>query len=323
MATREPQPIPTPVPVGRRPSADRLSGPSSPWARLDRFVERRPERVFPAPAALFLLVALVFPVLYTLYMSVQNWEFSALNPPTFIGLRNYVEFLTADARFWPSVWRTFAFTFLAVAVETVLGVAIALIFDREFLGKGLIRTIFLFPMVATPVAIALVWATMFDPNLGVLNYFVERLGSEPLLWTSNADLVLPALALVDIWEWTPFITLITLAGLSSLPSEPYEAARIDGASPARILFDLTLPMLRPTIVVAVLFRAIDALKTFDIIQVITQGGADFSSETLNIYAFQNAFNYYRLGYASSILVFFFLLVMGVSILLLRVRRAAE
>lgn len=296
---------------------------AAPWTRFGHFVERRPERVFPAPAILFLLVTLVFPIAYTLYMSVQEWEFSALNPPTFIGLANYAEFLTADARFWPSVGRTFTFTILAVAVETVLGVAIALIFNREFLGKGIIRTIFLFPMVATPVAIALVWATMFDPNLGVLNYFVERLGFDPILWTSDADLVIPALALVDIWEWTPFITLITLAGLSSLPSEPYEAARIDGASPARILWDLTLPMLRPTIVVAVLFRAIDALKTFDIIQVITQGGADFSSETLNIYAFQNAFNYYRLGYASSVLVFFFLLVMGVSIVLLRVRRAAE
>ncbi|CAA9553424.1 MAG: ABC transporter, permease protein 1 (cluster 1, maltose/g3p/polyamine/iron) [uncultured Thermomicrobiales bacterium] len=279
--------------------------------------------VFPAPAIAFLLLTMLFPVAFTLYMSVQRWEFSALDPPTFIGLRNYADFLFNDARFWPSVARTFAFTLLAVAVETVLGVAIALIFNREFLGKGLIRTIFLFPMVATPVAIALVWATMFDPNLGVLNYFVEELGLPPVLWTSDADWVLPALALVDIWEWTPFITLITLAGLSSLPSEPYEAARIDGASPRQILWDLTLPMLRPTIVVAVLFRAIDALKTFDIIQVITQGGADFSSETLNIYAFQNAFNYYHLGYASAILVFFFMLVMGVSILLLRVRRAAE
>ena len=279
--------------------------------------------VFPAPAIAFLLLTMLFPVAFTLYMSVQRWEFSALDPPTFIGLRNYADFLFTDARFWPSVARTFAFTLLAVAVETVLGVAIALIFNREFLGKGLIRTIFLFPMVATPVAIALVWATMFDPNLGVLNYFVEELGLPPVLWTSDADWVLPALALVDIWEWTPFITLITLAGLSSLPSEPYEAARIDGASPRQILWDLTLPMLRPTIVVAVLFRAIDALKTFDIIQVITQGGADFSSETLNIYAFQNAFNYYHLGYASAILVFFFMLVMGVSILLLRVRRAAE
>ncbi len=304
--------------------AARPSGPQpSPWSRFLTYLEHRPDRVFPIPAVIVLLLTMLFPVVYTLYMSVQQWEFSALDPPKFIGWRNYVNFLTQDSRFWPSVWRTFYFTFLAVTIETVLGVAIALIFNREFLGKGLIRTIFLFPMVATPVAIALVWATIFDPNLGVLNYFLEQLNLPIVLWTSDARWVLPALAIVDIWEWTPFITLITLAGLSSLPSEPYEAARIDGASPTRVLFDLTLPMLRPTIVVAVLFRAIDALKTFDIIQVITQGGADYSSETLNIYTFQNAFNYYHLGYASSILVFFFMLVMGVPILLLRVRRAAE
>lgn len=313
-----------PAGSGVLPSAARPTPQSlSPWSQLLSYAERRPDRVFPIPAVIVLLLTMLFPVVYTLYMSVQRWEFSALDPPTFIGLRNYVNFLTEDSRFWPSVWRTFYFTILAVSVETVLGVAIALIFNREFLGKGLIRTIFLFPMVATPVAIALVWATIFDPNLGVLNYFLEQLNLPIVLWTSDARWVLPALAIVDIWEWTPFITLITLAGLSSLPSEPYEAARIDGASPTRILFDLTLPMLRPTIVVAVLFRAIDALKTFDIIQVITQGGADYSSETLNIYTFQNAFNYYHLGYASSILVFFFMLVMGVSILLLRVRRAAE
>lgn len=310
--------------TGLLPTAARPAAPSSsPWSRFMGYIERRPDRIFPIPALIVLLLTMLFPVIYTLYMSVQRWEFSALDPPTYVGLKNYVTFLTSDSRFWPSVWRTFYFTILAVSVETVLGVAIALIFNREFLGKGLIRTIFLFPMVATPVAIALVWTTIFDPNLGVLNYFLEQLNLPIVLWTSDARWVLPALAIVDIWEWTPFITLITLAGLSSLPSEPYEAARIDGASPTRILFDLTLPMLRPTIVVAVLFRAIDALKTFDIIQVITQGGADYSSETLNIYTFQNAFNYYHLGYASSILVFFFMLVMGVSILLLRVRRAAE
>ena len=322
MATRGERPLTT-APGIATPAARALGPRASPWSRFAGYVERRPQKVFPAPAVAVLLLTMLFPVVYTLYMSVQQWEFSALDPPQFIGLRNYVNFLTADPRFWPAVGRTFYFTILAVAVETVLGVAIALIFNREFLGKGLIRTIFLFPMVATPVAIALVWATMFDPNLGVLNYFVERLGLPAVLWTSDSRWVIPALALVDIWEWTPFITLITLAGLSSLPSEPYEAARIDGASPRQVLFDLTLPMLRPTIVVAVLFRAIDALKTFDIIQVITQGGADYSSETLNIYTFQNAFNSYPFVYASAVLVFFVMLDTAVSILLLRMRRAAE
>lgn len=290
---------------------------------LAGLVERYPDKLFPAPALVALALVTAFPVAYTLYMSVQRWEFSALSPPEFVGLRNYVTMFTVDSRFWPAVWRTFAFTIIAVGVETVLGVAIALIFNRQFVGKGLIRTIFLFPMVATPVAIALVWATMLDPNLGILNYFIRSLGLPMAAWTSDPTWVLPTLALVDIWEWTPFITLITLAGLTALPHEPFEAARIDGASAWQMLRHITLPLLRPTIVVAVLFRAIDALKTFDVIEVITQGGPAFASETLNLYIFSNAFNYYHLGFASAVLVFFFLLVMGTSLLLLQVRRAAD
>lgn len=308
---------PAPAPPTRPDVARSGGGP------LIAFIERRPEWVFPAPAVLVLGLVMIFPVVYTLYMSVQTWEFSAQSPPTFAGLNNYVRMFTADGRFWPAAARTIYFTVLAVAVETVLGVAIALIFNREFVGKGLIRTVFLFPMVATPVAIALVWATMLDPNLGILNYAIRVLGLPPAPWTSSQSWVIPTLALVDIWEWTPFISLITLAGLSSLPPEPYEAAIIDGASARQMLFQITLPLLRPTIIVAVLFRIIDALKTFDIIEVITQGGPAFSSETLNIFIFSNAFNYYHLGYASAVLVFFFLFVMGVSVLLLQLRRAAE
>jgi multiple sugar transport system permease protein len=286
-------------------------------------LERHPQWVFPAPAVVVLTLILAFPVVYTLYMSVQTWEFSAQSPPSFVALSNFARMLSADPRFWPAVWRTFYFSIMAVAIETVLGVTIALIFNREFVGKGLIRTVFLFPMVATPVAIALVWATMLDPNLGLLNYVVRSLGLPPAPWTSSQAWVVPTLTLVDVWEWTPFITLITLAGLSSLSADPYEAARIDGATPRQMLVYITLPLLRPTIIVAVLFRMIDALKTFDIIEVITQGGPAFSSETLNLFVYSNAFNYYHLGYASAVLVFFFMLVMAVSALLVQIRRAAE
>ncbi len=313
----------TTTPAARPPAPVKPNVVAGGDGPLTALIERHPDKVFAAPAIIVLGLVMIFPIVYTLYMSVQTWEFSAQSPPEFVGLSNYVRMFTADNRFWPAVGRTFLFTFLAVGVETVLGVAIAIMFNRQFAGKGLIRTIFLFPMVATPVAVALVWATMLDPNLGIMNYALRSLGLPPAPWVSAPPWAVPTLALVDVWEWTPFITLITLAGLSSLSPEPYEAARIDGASPRQMLLYITLPLLRPTIVVAVLFRAIDALKTFDIIQVITQGGPAFASETLNIYIFANAFNYYHLGYASAVLVFFFLLVMGVSILLLQVRRAAE
>jgi len=151
-------------------------------------------------------------------------------------------------------------------------------------------------------------------------YLVGLAGLGPYKWVSDARVVIPALAVVDTWEWTPLITLITLAGLATLPIEPYESALIDGASSAQMFWRITLPLLRPTIVVALLFRAIDCLKTFDIIYVMTQGGPGFASETLNVYTFQVGLFYFHIGYASSLLVILFTLVLGVSLLLIKVRR---
>ena len=265
---------------------------------------------------------MAFPVAYTLYMSVHSWYASSLVSPSFNGLENFRRAFVDDDRFRNALWLTVYFTGLATALQLVLGVALALVLNRPFRGKGLVRSIFLLPMVATPVAIALVWMMMYNPTLGVMNYLVGLVGLGPYRWVSNAAIVVPALAIVDTWEWTPLITLITLAGLATLPIEPYESALIDGASPAQMFWRITLPLLRPTIVVALLFRAIDCLKTFDIIYVMTQGGPGFASETLNVYTFQVGLFYFHIGYASSLLVILFALVLGVSLLLIKVRRGA-
>jgi multiple sugar transport system permease protein len=177
-------------------------------------------------------------------------------------------------------------------------------------------------MVATPVAIALVWMMMYNPTLGVMNYLVGLIRLGPFKWVSDTYLVIPALAMVDTWEWTPLITLITLAGLASLPLEPYESALIDGATPAQMFWRITLPLLRPTIMVALLFRAIDCLKTFDIIYVMTGGGPGFASETLNVYTFQVGLFYFHIGYACSLLMILFALVLGVSLVLIKARRGS-
>ncbi|CAN5803469.1 sugar ABC transporter permease [soil metagenome] len=307
-------------------TADRAPAPAprgSARSRLAAWVDRNIVAVFITPAVVFIAVMMVFPVGFTLYMSLHDWVGAAGAAPEFIGLDNFRRVFTEDPRFWAAARRTFAFTAMAVAVETVLGVAIAVLFNREFMGKGLLRTIFLFPMIATPVAIALVWRLMYQPTLGVLNQLLEFLRLPPSLWVADTSLVLPALALVDIWEWTPLITLITLAGLSVLPEEPFEAAAIDGASRWQTFWKITLPMLRPVIIVAVTFRLIDALKTFDIIFVITQGGPGFASETLNLYVYSTSFQYQNLGYAASLLVVFFAIVVGSAVLLLKFRRADD
>jgi multiple sugar transport system permease protein len=223
--------------------------------------------------------------------------------------------VVADRRFWNGVRTTFYFTLLAVPLQVVLGLAIAVLFNREFPGKGLVRTIILLPMVATPVAIALIWALMFNPSLGVLNYFLESLGLPRSLWVADASLAIPSLVLVDVWEWTPMVALILLAALQAIPGEFYEAARIDGASGWQAFRFITLPSIRSAIVVALILRSIDALKTFDIIYVITGGGPGTASETLNVFAFRTGFEFFRAGYAAALLIFLMFLVLGVAILL--------
>ncbi len=293
-----------------------------PAAALSRFVEHHPVLVFTLPASLVVFVLMVFPVFYTLYMSLHSWFASSLTAPEFVGLQNFKRAFTQDERFRNAIWLTLYFTLLATALQLVLGVALALLLNRPFRGKGFFRSIFLMPMVATPVAIALVWMMMYNPTLGVMNYLVGLVGLGPYKWVSDVRFVIPALAVVDTWEWTPLITLITLAGLATLPLEPYESALIDGATPAQMFWRITLPLLRPTIVVALLFRSIDCLKTFDIIYVMTAGGPGFASETLNVYTFQVGLFYFHIGYASSLLVILFALVLGVSLILIKVRRGA-
>ena len=301
----------------------RAGGPvtASSGPGLSAWLERHASLVFPAPAVVAVLLMLAFPLAYTLWMSFQDWTISSVAQPRFVGLDNYVKLFTADARFRNSVVITFYFTLLGVTIQTVLGVILALLFNRQFWGRGLLRTLAILPMVATPVAIALIFVMMFHPSLGVLNYFVTSLGLPPATWTYASHSVIPALVLVDTWQWTPLIMLIVLAGLAALPHEPYEAAMIDGASKWQMLWQITLPLVRPAIVTAMLFRLIDSLKTFDIIFVMTQGGPGGASDTINIYLFNTAFSYFQMGTASSMVVIFFSIILGLSLLIVRIRRA--
>jgi multiple sugar transport system permease protein len=290
--------------------------------RTRSFLDRNVRWIFPLPALLFILAMMAFPIVYTAWTSLTGWSLSAGTPPDFVGARNYVG-LAGDGRFGLAVVRTVAFTLLALTLEVVLGVAIALLLDRDYPGKRVVNAVMLLPMMATPVAIAMVWLFMYEPSAGVVNFALRELGLPTSLWIAGPDSVIPALALVDIWQWTPMIILISLAGLAGLPADAYEAAKVDGASPAQTLWRITLPMLMPTVSVAALLRLIDALKTFDIIYAMTGGGPGFASETLNIYAYQQAFSYFSFGYASAVLVLFFTVVLGVSLGATYFRRVVE
>ncbi|MBO1073199.1 sugar ABC transporter permease [Roseomonas marmotae] len=272
--------------------------------------------MFIVPAGVVVLGVILFPWIFTLFMSAHEWKIGGGH--SYVGLDNYRKLFT-DERFLWSILRTLYFTALAVVLPMVLGVIAALVFNRRFPLRGLARTIFILPMMATPVAVALVWTMMFHPQLGVLNWLLSQFGIPPSMWVYDARTVIPTLVMVEVWHWTPLVMLIVLGGLASLPLDPYEAARIDGASPWQSFRHITLPLLAPFIVVALIIRTIDALKAFDTIYVITQGGPGTSSETINIFLYLQGFAYYNMGYASAVVVVFFSMIVGLASLLLWTR----
>jgi len=274
---------------------------------------------FLVPAGVVVFAVIVFPWIFTLYMSTQEWHTGGAI--TFNGLANYKRLLS-DERFLWSVVRTLYFTAMAVIFPMLLGVAAAVCFHKEFPLRGLARTIFILPMMATPVAIALVWTMMFHPQLGVLNYLLTSVGLPASQWQYSPGTVIPTLVMVETWQWTPLVMLIVLGGLASLPIDPYEAARIDGASPWESFRHITLPLVWPHIMVALVIRTIDALKSLDIIFVISNGGPGTASETMNYLLYLEAFSFYDIGYASAIVVVFFLLILGISMLLFTSRKQA-
>lgn len=271
---------------------------------------------FVVPAALVVVAVILFPWIFTIYVSTFDWRLGGER--RWVGFANYEQLFT-DARFGWAVLRTIFYTSLAVVLPMMFGLAAALCFHRKFPLRGLARTIFILPMMATPVAVALVWTMMFHPQLGVLNWLLVQFGLPPSLWVYSADTVIPTLVLVEVWHWTPLVMLLILGGLASLPVDPYEAAKIDGASPWQAFRHITLPLLAPYIVVALIIRTIDALKAFDTIYVITQGGPGQASETINIFLYLQAFAFYNVGYASAVVVVFFILIMGLAALLLWTR----
>ena len=286
------------------------------------FTERNLQILFPLPAIVFIALLMVFPILYTLYLSFTNWNLTSGMEPSFVGLSSYLR-VFSEPRFLQALGRTFTFTLFAVAIEVVLGVAIALILNRAFVGKSIAKLLLLLPLVATPVAVGIVFNLFYDPTIGLLNFALDSLGLPQGRWVSSENSVIASLVLVDVWQWTPMITLIVLAGLAGLSEEPVEAARVDGASEWQILRYVTIPMVMPVILTAMILRLIDALKTFDIIFAMTGGGPGYASETLNIMGFKYSFEYFRMGQSSVILVALFLVVLLCSLGIMKLRASSE
>src|SRR5437764_2049075 len=281
---------------------------------------RRNYRRFIIPGVAVVGAVIIFPWMFTVWMSAFDWKIGSV--AHFAGFDNYVG-LATNQRFLEAIVHTFYFTALAVVVPLVLGLAAALIFHREFPFRGVLRGVFTMPMMATPVAVALVWTMMFHPQQGVLNYLLSIVGLPPSLWVYSPTWVIPSLVLVEIWHWTPLVMLIVLGGLAALPTEPYESARLDGASEWQLFRYITLPLVAPFLLVAAVIRTIDAVKAFDTIYVISQGGPGTASETINLYLYLQAFAFYNVGNASAVVVVFFIIILALALLLLHVRERTK
>jgi multiple sugar transport system permease protein len=291
------------------------SSASSQATRRERFsnwANRNRKWVLAGPSMIFVGLLLSVPLGWTLFLSLTNSRRSVRNSFDIIGFDNYAQILSDTTRFWPAVMRTFAFTGGALFFQLVLGMLIALLLWKPFRGQGVVRTIVLLPLVATPVAVGMMWRLLFEPNIGFVNVFIGWFGIPPQPWLASPDTSLATLVFVDVWQWTPMVALILLAGLTSLPEEPLEAARVDGANAWQRFWLVIVPLMGPVIAVAILLRGIDALKTFDLLYATKgKGGGAFNDvETLNIYAYGLSFDFNQYGVASAVLIFFFLMILG-------------
>jgi multiple sugar transport system permease protein len=262
------------------------------------------------PGIVFLFIITIAPTIYALVMSTLQYNLAKPGEIRFNFIFNYIKILV-DRRFWNALGKTVTFTAVSLAIELVFGIALAMCLSKKIMLKSFIQICILIPMITTPVVVGLVWKMFYDVQFGMLAYFFNLLGLKPIDMLGDRSLSLLALIIIDIWEWTPYVTLIVLAGLQSLPAEPYEAAVVDGATPVGIFRWITLPLLGPVLSVAVLFRFMDLFKWMDTIYVVTGGGPGIASETLSFYAYITTFKFLEVGYGSALTILILIMIISV------------
>jgi multiple sugar transport system permease protein len=262
-------------------------------------MSRDATKLFYQPVIAFFSAVSVVITVYVLWLTLHNINLMRPGGEKFVGFANYTH-LFFDSRGLNALWRTVLFTTVATAIELALGLAIALLLDKEFLGKKIARAIMLVPIVMTPIVVGLTWRFMFDPSSGMANYLLSLVGLSPVDWLGNPNVAIFSVMIADIWQWTPFVVLLTMASLESLPGDPQNAARVDGAREWQVLWHITLPALQRALMVVALIRAIDSVKTFDIFYIMTRGGPALSTETLNLYGYISAFTNFDISYSLTI-----------------------
>lgn len=256
-----------------------------------------------APAMVVILSFALFPLVYALDVSFRFADLTRGKIGEYVGLDNY-RTVFADQAFWDASWITLKFTVVAVGAEMVLGIAIAFLLHGATHGKGIIRSLIILPLATSAAVTGLFWRYLYDTQFGVLNWLLGILGIYEPNWLGDFNIALWSVVIFDIWQWTPFVALITLAGLQSLPKEPFEAAELDGASTWMVLRTLTFPLLKPVLFLVLVLRTIDCARLYDAIAVLTRGGPGTSTETLTFYLYRTGLKFFRMDYASTMSIFF-------------------
>src|SRR5918999_2740540 len=291
--------------------------------RLSNAVSRRARAhhlllpyVLIAPAVAVLLAVSIYPLIYSISVSLQvgdEW-----------GLGNFTRLLT-DNFFLTAMAHTFVYAAAALTCEFLLGLGLALLLNNQIRGRGLFRVSLLVPMMLPTVVVGVVWRLMLNPDFGAINGTLKQFGinTESLTWTASPRLAFLAVIAVDVWQWTPFVFLVLLAGLQAIPQEPYEAALIDGSSAWQTFRHVTLPLLKPAILVALLLRTMDLLRVFDQIFILTEGGPGFATETVSLYIYRTAFRFGDFGYAAAMSFVLLILTNIISLAYIRLLQRQE
>ena len=280
------------------------------------------------PALLLLIAVFAYPIGLAVWQSFITKNLGTELQPQFSGIQNYIR-MAQDGRFWQSLWNSVVFTTLSIIIEFLLGLGIALVLNQTFRGRNIVRTIAILPWALPTALIALAWTWIFNDQFGVVNDLLLRLRiiDSGINWLGNPTLAMVAVIIADVWKTTPFISILLLAGLQSIPDDLYEAHRIDGANAWQSFWQITLPLLLPQVVIALVFRFAQAFGIFDLIAVMTGGGPGGATEMVSLYIYSTVMRYLDFGYGSALVVVtFLLLVLAVAIaayLLSRVRGSAQ
>ena len=293
-------------------AATNLAAPAAlavPAGRSSRLTRQRTLAawLFVSPMLLVLAAVAGWPLVRTIWFAFTDANLADLSAAQYIGLANF-EYLLTDPDWWVAVRNTMVFTIVSITIETILGLGIALALNAHFKGRGLLRAAVLIPWAIPTVVSAQMWSWMFNDVFGIINVVLQKLGliAQPIAWTASPDTALAAVIIVDVWKTTPFMALLILAGLQMLPSECYEAAKVDGVHPLGVFWSVTLPLLRPALMVAIIFRALDALRIFDLIYVMT--GNNKSTMSMSVYARQQLVDFQDVGFGSAAATMLFVII---------------